>query len=350
MLHVLTTGSGGGIERVVHLLSDHLVSLGWDCSVAYWRGTPPAEARASYIRLRRAKYIPTWPRHLVKLMHELKPDIVHLHGPMAGSVGAVSVRFSRVARSIYTEHNIHDRRTFFIRELRRFTSPLPDINTAVSRVAASNLAQGCRLPLETIEVIQNGVPRLPLSPDDSSGGPLKLVYVANFWPRKMHEHLIRAVALSNVRSCEISFFGDGPRRANVSEAANQLGLGLDVTFYGHALDPWSVIRRPAVYVHVAGFEASGLAPMEAMMSGLPVIGYATGGLLDLVEAGEAVHLVPHGDIPALAQAIRAFEEKDPSEIIRLGLEARSFAMEHLTSETMLDGYRALYERLYSSHA
>lgn len=350
VLHVLTTGSGGGIERIVHTLSDHLVSLGWDCSVAYWRGSPPADARACYVRLRRARYVPTWPIDLIRLVRDFEPDLVHLHGPMAGSLGTAAVRLTHSAITIYTEHSLHERRPLPIRALRRMTAHLPHVNTAVSRASATSLAEGCHITAEAIEVITNGIPIRPVPPLASTEDAIRLIYVANFWPWKVHEDLIQAAIQSDLKSYEISFFGDGPRKTKVAEVADQLGVGESVTFHGYADDPWSKIRRPAIYIHVGRSEASGLAPMEAMMSGLPVIGYESGGLLDLSGAGEAVQLVPPGNIVALAEAIQTLYSKGPREIERVGLVARSFALQRLTSGQMLEGYQALYERLYSSLA
>lgn len=348
MLHVLTTGSGGGIERVVHLLSDHLVSLGWDCSVVYWRGSAPARARARYVRLRRARYVPTWPVGLIRLVREFEPDLVHLHGPMAGSLGAAAVRFTDSATTIYTEHSLHERRPLSIRTLRRLTAHLPHVNTAVSRASATSLAERCHLAVETIEVITNGIAIRPVPPLASTDEAVRLIYVANFWPWKMHEDLIQAAIESGLKAYDVSFYGDGPRKSKVAQVAEQLGVADSVSFHGYAEDPWSMIRRPAIYVHAARSEASGLAPMEAMMSGLPVIGYESGGLHDLACAGEAVQLVAPGNVAALADAIRTLCSKGPREIERVGLEARSFALQRLTSRQMLDSYQTLYERLYSS--
>ncbi len=86
-----------------------------------------------------------------------------------------------------------------------------------------------------------------------------------------------------------------------------------------------------------------LSVIEAMASGLPIAGFATGGVPELVRDGIDGALVPTGDTAALGRAVSALVEQ-PATLAEMSAAARARALADFSSERMLERYLRLYSR------
>jgi type III pantothenate kinase len=66
-----------------------------------------------------------------------------------------------------------------------------------------------------------------------------------------------------------------------------------------------------VFALPSSSEAQGIVALEAMACGLPVVATAVGGLLETIEDGRTGHLVPSGDVTALAEGVLKLLEDEP---------------------------------------
>ncbi len=119
--------------------------------------------------------------------------------------------------------------------------------------------------------------------------------------------------------------GDGAARAEL-EASSGL------TLPGHIEDASQLLAALDVFVMPSRSEGWGLAALEAMAAGLPVIASNTGGLAEIVDAGETGWLVPPGDARALAEAIEN-AAADRERLREMGLLARERARRFSVEET-----------------
>jgi glycosyltransferase involved in cell wall biosynthesis len=97
-----------------------------------------------------------------------------------------------------------------------------------------------------------------------------------------------------------------------------------------------------VHVLASPKEGWGIANLEAAACGTPTVASDSPGLRDSVQHGRTGFLVPHGDVAALADRIRALLE-NPAERERMGREARAFAETFswdASAERMLEVLRA----------
>jgi len=150
-----------------------------------------------------------------------------------------------------------------------------------------------------------------------------------------HELALRgfATALPGLPpGAELTIVGEGTERVRVEALARDLGMGDRVRFTGRVADVTPELGRAGAYLAPAT-EAFGMAALEAMASGLPVVAVARGGLLDLVDherTGLLVEPVPDAVAAALVRLAG-----DPEATLAMGEAARRRAEEEFSVERMV---------------
>jgi glycosyltransferase involved in cell wall biosynthesis len=99
-----------------------------------------------------------------------------------------------------------------------------------------------------------------------------------------------------------------------------------------------------VFVIPSVQESFGQTISESLACGTPVIGFATGGMLDMVRPGKTGRLVPVGDTAALRDAIRGMLQ-DPAALRQYSGHCRQIALAEYSIEAQAAGYVRLYESL-----
>lgn len=289
------------------------------------------------------RLVAPWPLALVWLIRDARPDVVQLHGPAAGSVGAVAARLAGGrSRVVYVDHAPHRDRRALARAARRLTSAFPEMNVAVSNEVATSLVRDAGIDPGRVAVIVSGTPVV----DAAVPGPEPVFgYLASLQRIKGYDVLLRALArLGDVPSVRLRAVGEGVERARIVALARDLGVAERVELLGYRPDPWEALRGIAAYVHAARAEGGPLAVMEAMMRGYPVVTTAVGAVPEIVADGETGLVVPPRDDAALAVAMRRLAT-DAALRGRLGRAARAFALERLAIDRCVADYFRVYERL-----
>lgn len=167
-------------------------------------------------------------------------------------------------------------------------------------------------------------------------GDPTLVTVAHLVPRKRHADVLRALWALRERLPDLRYVvvGDGPEREPLAALARDLGVDGRVDFLGQLPHAEAVdrARRAHLFVMPSTDEAFGVAYVEAMAAGVPVIGcLGEPGPQEIAAAGDGIALVPPGDVEALADAIE-LELTDPRELALRGARARETVAAHFTWE------------------
>lgn len=156
---------------------------------------------------------------------------------------------------------------------------------------------------------------------------------------KGHSFLIEAAAkLVHYEGLRfrVVIVGDGPLRRRLQDLVASLGLSDIVFFAGHVPEGprlWQYYSSASIYVQPSLTEAFGLAVLEAMYFGLPVVASAVGGLADLVKDGETGLLVRPADVASLQNALGVLL-RSPALRERLGRSGRHMALRYsLETET-----------------
>ena len=99
-----------------------------------------------------------------------------------------------------------------------------------------------------------------------------------------------------------------------------------------------------VYVIASLQESFGQTVIESMACGTPVVGFASGGIVDTVRPGMTGELAPTKDVPALRGAVRQILA-DPAKRAEMGANCRRIAVGEYSLEVQAAAYRSLYEAL-----
>ncbi len=165
-------------------------------------------------------------------------------------------------------------------------------------------------------------------------------------PIKGIPHLVRAFGLLHAEFPEarLEIAGDGPDRSTITELVTSLGLQDRVTLLGWKSNFTSVLARWDIFVLPSLEEGFGIAALEAMAAGLPVVASAVGGLPEIVQDGKTGWLVPPADPGRLAERLRALLLSSQDRM-RMGSEGQARARDHFSEERMVAEVAELYDCL-----
>lgn len=317
VLHVVEALGLGGLEQVVLSLARH-ASAEFTAEVLALSGGGPIEAalQAAGVRVRRLALRDYYPGSVLRAARAVRaagPDVIHTHGHFAGVAGRLAARLAGVRTLVHHLHtcdaSLRPRHRRLERLLARATRRIVCCSEAVARHARADLGA----PEEIAVVVRNGIDPAPaVSREEAlrllpSGLPAPIVgCVGGLAPHKGQAVLLDAWAAlpPSLRRGTLLFAGDGAERQALEAQAERLGLAPSVRFLGLRADVRSFL--PAIDLLVApsiGREGLGVAVLEAMDAGRPVIASRTGGLPEAIEEGTTGLLVPERDPQALAAAM-----------------------------------------------
>ena len=136
-------------------------------------------------------------------------------------------------------------------------------------------------------------------------------------------------------------------RDELAKLACELGIASDILFLGMIGDSRQLLDALDVFVFPSLMEGLGVALLEAMACGLPVVASRVGGIVESVEDNRSGCLLPPRDPASIAKAIAALEN-DPARRLQLGNAAKirvveNFSMDAMTTRT-IDLYQACLKR------
>ncbi|MDH4152450.1 MAG: glycosyltransferase [Nitrospira sp.] len=164
-------------------------------------------------------------------------------------------------------------------------------------------------------------------------------------PKKGLTILLRAMAELARRygqpPCQLVIVGDGPSRDELEVLREQLGLSSWIVFTGSRRDIPRVLHALDAFVLPSLYEGFGIAILEAMAAGKPVIATTVGGIPDFVLSKETGLLVEPGNVQALADAI-AHLLSDPQQAEAMGAKARVHARDNYRISEIVRQHEQVY--------
>ena len=341
VMHVLTHLDFGGVESVMKMIGSSAHLSGFDhvfCAIS--RGG----AADQYLTERGCPVyvlgvnprIPS-PRalwRLGKLMQAVRPSVVHSHGGEANFHALCVSVILRIPVRIVEEIGIsaHSRLASVVfRILFRRASGL----VAVSKSVANHVVSLGEIEMEKCWVMMNP----PLlsdyqERDFASQGRIILGFVGRLEEEKNPRALIESVHLLRERDvhAELMLVGHGSQSHSLQQLVLDLQLPDRVTFLGFKDDPIRALQGAHLLVQPSLSEGLGLAVLEAMSSGLPVLVSPHGGTVEFVTHGEngwILHGVGPSSIADSISQIAAINKETLRNVARRGSEMahREFSAE-----------------------
>ena len=343
----MTTFGGG--ERHLADLSHALADLKHDVYAASVPGSPLS---AELAFLTEERTLALSPRNYLKNLTSLAGfvrahgiEIVHAHAARDYHVGAMAVRLASRGRLVLTRHTL-----FPLRSINRHVLRNAGRVIAVSEAVAETLRQNGVIESSKITVVHNGIDidRFERANARSGDVPAVVGTVGHLAPIKGHDVFVRAAALISARRPEVRFVVIGEDKSpqmgqwrSLENLIAELGLKEIVAMPGWQDDMPSVLSSLTLFVSAARSEPFGLAIVEAMAAGLPIVAAASEGALEILEDGLTGMLVPVDDHHALAQAVNDLLD-DPGECSRLGRNAQLAARERYSLTRMASDTERVY--------
>ncbi|GAA0921635.1 glycosyltransferase [Streptomyces thermoalcalitolerans] len=370
-LHIITGLGVGGAEQQLRLLLRHLPV---DCDVvtltnpgAVAEGLAADGVRVTHLGMRGNRDLGALPR-LVRLIRAGGYDLVHTHLYRACVYGRLAARLAGVRAVVATEHSLGAsqmegrRLTAGVRALYLATERLGSTTVAVSPAVADRLKRW-GVPAPRIEVIPNGIDldrfRFDRERRERTRGHLGLpedAYVVGGVGRltrgKRFDVLVHALTRLP-DDCRLLLVGGGPEERALRRTAREAGVAERVLFTGErpylsdgspGPDLPSLICAMDLFASPSTEEAFGLAAVEALACGLPVL-YASCPALEALPPPAAGRRV-HGGPEAYARAIAEVRAAGPRP--RTAPEAAHRYSIARSAARLMDVYAAAASRSSSS--
>ena len=230
--------------------------------------------------------------------------------------------------------------------------------TAVSHFLKAETVRDFDVPAERIEVIPNFVDRSiwhtnkepchrgTLAPN----GEKIVMHVSNFRAVKRVEDVVEVFSrISRKTPARLVMVGDGPERARAAERADQLGVRESVMFLGKHASVDELLSCADLFLLTSENESFGLAALEAIACGAPVVASRVGGLPEAVSHGETGYLFPVGAVDEMAEAgLRILT--DPAHHKALVAAGQAMVDEQFSADAVVPRYEAYYERVLAGES
>ena len=301
--------------------------------------------------VRTALYLVRANLSLAALVLRLRPDVIYVNSIFALHFAAVPAAVLRVP-FLYHEHNLVSQRAHSIwhRWFSRLVGRAARV-VAISDAVATEL-KGVGVSEDRIAVVHNAIESpdpLEQPPRRAENAPFRVVQVANLHAWKGHHTIIDAVAIA-VRDgldATATFFGreqDAAYARGLRERARTAGVADRIEFRGFVPDAARRLAEFDAAILASDSEPFGLAILEGMRAGVPVIASSAGGALEIVEHDVSGLLFEPGDAPALAAC---WQRLSADAELRDAIVRGAFATlaNRFSPEAQIEGVRDAIERV-----
>lgn len=293
---------------------------------------------------------------LARLIRRSGTDIIHTHGYFGSTFGRLAAILAQtpiiIAHVHTTDYGLKKRNLLLERLLSLFTDNVVCVSQAVRRFVVE--VEGVNE--KRTSVLYNGVGKPGILVSDSDYNverrslglgekDIVVITVASLTPHKGHQVLMDAAGAVSKRheNLRLLIVGDGPLRNKLEIYARELGVSSQVVFTGQVKDVAPLLKVADLFVLPSTErEGLGIALIEAMAEGLPVIGTRLGGIPEVIEDNVNGVLVTPGSSYELAAALEKLirDEDMRKEMGRMG---RKLYEQRFTATRMNQGIEALYD-------
>ncbi len=303
---------------------------------------------------------PPYSLALAVMLHEVavreKLDLIHAHYAIPHATAAwMAKQLLADQRSLPIVTTLHGTDITLVGQdpsyfaITKFSIEQSDAVTAVSKYLRDETFRAFGCSDCGITVVPNFVDlaefrgpreRCPLFP----AADKVLMHISNMRPVKRLNDVIGIFdRVQKQIPARLVFAGDGPERENAEREVDRLGLKERVRFIGKVEDVAQVMRWAHLFLLPSQSESFGLSALEALATGVPVIGARVGGLPEVVEHGVSGYLGEPGNVTEMADGALALLS-DTARYEAASAAARVRAGEFAT-EKVVPRYEEVYAQV-----
>ncbi len=297
---------------------------------------------------------------LHRMVRRWRPDVVQANGGRSVKYAALLTLLAPRRRWKLVYRNI-DSPVFWVRGAARklyfqkLVMPRVDGVVGVSRRTFDEVYDFYDLDVPG-ELIPNGIDLAPLErpPDRQAvrhrlGVPASrvvLLFFGALTAQKRPDRFVRLLGRLRGAGADVEgwVLGDGEARPATEALAREHGVVGALRFLGYQPDVAGYVAAADLLVSTSDTEGIPAAVLEASYLGLPVAGFAVGGMAECVRHGETGLLAAAGDEDELFSVVRRLAE-DGEERRALGGSGRRFVAGSFSMEAVGRRYEAFYQRL-----
>lgn len=287
-------------------------------------------------------------------------DLVHMHYAIPHAASAFLAReMLKGERDLRIVTTLHGTDITLVglhpsfQAITQFSILQSDGLTAVSDYLKRETVRDFAVPAERIEVIPNFVDTALFRPGRepchraslAPGGEPIVMHVSNFRAVKRVEDVVEV--FSRIRAkvpARLVFVGDGPERPRAAQRAEDLGVRDHVLFLGKHASVDELLPCADLFLLPSENESFGLAALEAMASGAPVVASNAGGLTEVIEHDVSGYLFPVGAVEEMAEAgTRLLTDAGLHEEVAAAARAR--AIDRFSAAPVASRYEDLYRQV-----
>lgn len=354
VMRITTRLNFGGVERNFELHAKYHMKEDYELIMVALEQGGRAEAfiRSCGIRviiLNTVSKIPSWQtlKALMALLRKERPDVVHgacaegifyalLGGWLTGVPTLIGEEIGMPSRSRLAN--------FLFSMLARKAYKVYGISKAVSAYLATHEVRPDKV--ETIYYPIDSEAVLPVR--TRIGGPFVVATVCRLEEVKNLPILLDLmVSLRGKfadRQFELWFLGDGSQRALLENRTRELGLESCVRFCGYLEKPLEVLINADLFVLPSHKEGFGLACIEAIQCGLPVVVSNSGGMVEYIKDGENGFLFPPSSFEELLSKVSTVIMMDQVDLNLMKERAQRTIHQLFSPERYLGALNRLYRR------
>jgi N-acetyl-alpha-D-glucosaminyl L-malate synthase BshA len=290
-------------------------------------------------------------------------DVLHVHYAVPHATAAwmacqvLGARAPRVVTTLHgTDITLVGKDPSFL-PITRFSIQQSDAVTTPSQSLKQETYDGLGIPRSMpIQVIHNFVDTQRFAPHadravlqrvfpDLAAHEKVLFHASNFRPVKRVLDVVAIHAAVNARvAARLVLVGDGPERSRAERVVRESGLQGRVVFLGKQESFEALLANADVFLLPSTHESFGLAALEAMACGVPVVASRVGGIPEVVEHGVTGWLAPVGDVQAMAAHVCVLLG-DEALRKRFSVAARQHVLQQHQPGPAVDQYEALYRQV-----
>ncbi len=151
--------------------------------------------------------------------------------------------------------------------------------------------------------------------------------------QKVHEHI----------PSKLLMIGDGPERQSAEELCRKMGITADTRFLGKQDQMEEILNIADLFLLPSQYESFGLAALEAMACGVPVISSNAGGLPEINVQGQTGYLAEVGDVDTMARY--AVEILDSEDVLQRFKDNALAQAANFSISKIVPMYEALYSQV-----